>query len=66
MILVAGVMTIGIAGGALFLAAAFALILVRTLERTDLADPHEDEFSVKGEPKWWPQFEREFADYVDS
>ena len=26
---------------------------------------NEDEFTIEGEPDWWPEFEREFADHVD-
>jgi hypothetical protein len=68
-ILVVGAMTMGIAGGALCLAAAFAAVIVHALERTDVACPplgNEDEFSVRGEPKWWAEFERDFADHVGS
>ena len=58
----------GIAVGALFVAAAFAGILIRFLD-ADTERPHSghgEEFSVEGQPEWWPDFERGFAEYAAS
>lgn len=67
MILALGAATAGIAVGALFVAVALAAVLIRVLDGTDTERPRrgdEDEFSVKGEPAWWPDFERRFAEYA--
>lgn len=71
MLAVAVMTTVGVAVGALVVVALVALLLVRTLEWADTtgreAPGNEDEFSVEGgEPEWWPEFERRFADHVAS
>ena len=63
--------TAGIAFGALVAVAFVALLVVSVLEWTDVAGREasgdEDEFSVDlGEPEWWPEFERRFADHAAS
>jgi hypothetical protein len=55
--IVAGALIILVAVGALALSAAVATLLVRVLVRTD---------DHGGDPDWWPEFERGFAEYVSA
>lgn len=72
MLAVAVTTTGGVAVGALIVLALVApFLIVRMLEWTDTAGReapgNEDEFPVEGgEPEWWPEFERRFADHVAS
>jgi hypothetical protein len=56
MIVTFGALAVAIAVAALALSAGIGAVLVRLLEHVD-APP-------AGEPAWWPEFERRFAEYL--
>ena len=79
MILAIAALTVASAVAVAIVAAAGVATLVRVLDRKDLerVPPAAagdfcvaelfaalDEFSLTDEPEWWPEFERDFADFV--
>ena len=65
MILGTVVLTTGIAVAILALTAAAIVAIARLLARVDRKRRAEDEPHVEA-PEWWPDFERQFADYLSS
>ena len=64
MILAAGALTARIASGVSTVTVA---VLARLLGCVDMAGPSDGADPPPdhgGQPTWWPEFEREFADYV--